>query len=80
MSEEYPQALDWSGWAEAGMGDAYADVPKVGGDYARAIAVCINSGQCETLNKQLMCPSYKLSEDPTLSTGGRVRALKAALN
>ncbi len=62
------------------MGDAYADIPKQGGDFAKAIAVCINSGQCETLNKQVMCPSYKVSEDSQLSTGGRVRLLKAALS
>ena len=72
--------LDWSAYKDAGMGDAYADIPKHGGDYAKAIAVCINSKQCETLNKQVMCPSYKVTEDPGLSTGGRVRALKAALS
>lgn len=62
------------------MGDAYADIPKHGGDYAKAIAVCINSGQCETDNKQVMCPSFKVSGDSHLSTGGRVRLLKAALS
>lgn len=71
--------LDWSAYKNSGMGDAYADIPKHGGDYAKAIAVCINSGQCETKNKQLMCPSYKVSDNPNLSTGGRVRLLKAAL-
>ncbi len=73
-------ALDWSAYQDAGMGDAYADIPKYGGDYAKAIAVCINSGQCETLNKQVMCPSYKVSEESELSTGGRVRLLKSALS
>ncbi|MCG8317360.1 MAG: (Fe-S)-binding protein [Pseudomonadales bacterium] len=72
--------LDWSAYKDAGMGDAYADIPKHGGDYAKSIAACINSQQCETLNKQVMCPSYKVTEDPALSTGGRVRALKAALS
>ncbi len=72
--------LDWSEYADAGMGDAYADIPKTGGDFARAVAVCINSRQCETLNKLVMCPSFKISSNPHLSTGGRVRLLKAALS
>jgi len=73
------QALDWSAYRDAGMGDAYADIPNHGGDYAKAIALCINSGQCETDSKLVMCPSFKVSADPHLSTGGRVRLLKAAL-
>ena len=72
--------LDWSAYKDAGMGDAYADIPKHGGDYAKAIAACINSRQCETMNKSVMCPSYKVSSNPNFSTGGRVRALKAVLN
>nr|WP_281423931.1 (Fe-S)-binding protein [Oceanobacter mangrovi] len=62
------------------MGDAYADIPKYGGNYAKAIAACINSRQCEAEGKQLMCPSYRVSGDERLSTGGRVRLLKAALS
>jgi glycerol-3-phosphate dehydrogenase subunit C len=72
--------LDWSSYEDAGMGDAYADIPKQGGDFAKAVAVCINSKQCETDNKLVMCPSYKVSHNPNLSTGGRVRLLKAALS
>jgi glycerol-3-phosphate dehydrogenase subunit C len=72
--------LDWSTYRDAGMGDAYADIPKQGGDYAKAIAACINSRQCEATGKQVMCPSFRVSGDPLLSTGGRVRLLKAALN
>ena len=37
--------LDWSGYQNAGMGDAYADIPKNGGDFAKAVAVCIGSRQ-----------------------------------
>lgn len=62
------------------MGDAYADIPKTGGDFAKAIAACINSRQCEADGKQVMCPSYRISGNANLSTGGRVRLLKAALN
>lgn len=72
--------LDWSPYKDAGMGDAYADIPKHGGDFAKAIAVCINSRQCETENKLVMCPSFKVTGNPNLSTGGRVRMLKAALS
>ena len=63
------------------MGDAYADIPKVGGNFAKAVAVCINSKACESHNdKGVMCPSYRVTSESNLSTGGRVRLLKAALN
>ena len=43
--------LDWSAYENAGMGDAYADIPRHGGDFAKAVAVCIDSRQCETRGK-----------------------------
>ncbi len=72
--------LDWSSYKDAGMGDAYADIPKTGGNFAKAVAVCIKSGLCETTPKGVMCPSFRASEEIDLSTGGRVRLLKQALN
>jgi Fe-S oxidoreductase len=72
--------LDWSSYEDAGLGDAYADIPKQGGDYAKAVAVCINSHRCETAGRGVMCPSFRISGNPDLSTGGRVRLLKQALN
>ncbi len=72
--------LDWSDYKDAGMGDAYADIPKQGGHFAKAVAVCINSRQCEGDARGVMCPSYRVSGEAELSTGGRVRLLKAALN
>ncbi len=72
--------LDWSAYKDAGMGDAYADIPRHGGDFAKAIAACINSRQCEADGKQVMCPSFKINGNPNLSTGGRVRLLKSALS
>lgn len=72
--------LDWSAYREAGMGDAYADIPKHGGNFAKAVAVCINSRICETTDRRIMCPSFHISGNPNLSTGGRVRLLKAALS
>lgn len=72
--------LDWSAYQDAGMGDAYADIPKTGGDYAKAIAVCIGSKACELTGRGVMCPSFRISGKSELSTGGRVKMLKAALN
>lgn len=72
--------LDWSSYKDAGMGDAYADIPKTGGDYAKAIAVCIGSRACEQTGRGVMCPSFRVGGKPGLSTGGRVKMLKAALN
>jgi Fe-S oxidoreductase len=72
--------LDWSAYTDSGLGDAYADIPRHGGDFAKAVAVCINARQCETATKGVMCPSFRVSGNPNLSTGGRVRLLKAALN
>lgn len=72
--------LDWSAYENAGMGDAYADIPKHGADYAKAVAVCIGSKQCQQEGKGVMCPSYRISHQPGLSPGGRVKWLKAALN
>lgn len=73
--------LDWSCYENAGTGDAYADIPRRGGDYAKAIAVCIGSRQCEQIAaKGVMCPSYRISQNQRLSPGGRIKALKAALN
>ncbi|WAK02951.1 (Fe-S)-binding protein [Methylobacter sp. YRD-M1] len=72
--------LDWSAYKDAGMGDAYADIPKTGGDYAKAVAVCINSRACEQAGKGVMCPSFRISGNSRLSTGGRIKLLKEALN
>ena len=73
--------LDWSAYEDAGMGDAYADIPKTGGNFAKAVAVCINSLACESINdKGVMCPSFRVDGESKHSTGGRVRLLKAALN
>jgi glycerol-3-phosphate dehydrogenase subunit C len=74
------QFLDWSSYEDAGMGDAYADIPKTGGNFAKAVAVCIGSKQCEEKGRGVMCPSYRISDNPNLSTGGRVKLLKKALN
>ncbi|GAA5217316.1 (Fe-S)-binding protein [Corallincola platygyrae] len=72
--------LDWQAYRDQGMGDAYADIPRQGGDFAKAVAVCIQSGVCEQQTRGVMCPSYRVTNDPALSPGGRVRLLKKLLN
>lgn len=72
--------LDWSAYDTYGMGDAYAGIPATGGNYAKAVAVCMNNHQCQREGKGVMCPSYRITGDPAHSTGARVKAFKAALN
>lgn len=73
--------LDWSDYENAGLGDAYADIPKDGGDYGKAVAVCINSMTClRPIDKGVMCPSFRIHGDSEFSPGGRSRLLKKQLN
>lgn len=72
--------LDWSAYDTYGLGDAYAGIPATGGNYAKAVAVCMNNHQCQRDGKGVMCPSYRITHDPAHSTGARVKAFKAALN
>ena len=72
--------LDWSSYETAGQGDAYAGIPATGGDFAKAVAVCISDKLCQRKPKGVMCPSFRITDDPVQSPGGRVLALKAALN
>lgn len=72
--------LDWSSYDNYGMGDAYSGIPATGGAYAKAVAVCIGSRQCQRIGKGLMCPSFRATEEFAHSTQARVQAFKAALN
>lgn len=73
--------LDWSSYENEGLGDAYADIPKQGGNFAKAIAVCINSMVClRPIDKGVMCPSFRVRQDAAFSPGGRSRLLKKWLN
>jgi len=36
--------LDWSAYDTYGIGDAYSGIPATGGNYAKAVAVCMHSG------------------------------------
>lgn len=72
--------LDWSLYRGAGLGDTYADVPRTGGILAKAVSVCTNSRQFESDGKGVMCASYRVTANHDLSSRGRVRLLKEALN
>ncbi len=72
--------LDWSSYETAGQGDAYAGIPASGGDFAKAVAVCISDKLCQRTPKGVMCPSFRATDDVAHSPGGRVVVLKAALN
>ncbi|BCK87017.1 hypothetical protein MIZ01_0787 [Sideroxyarcus emersonii] len=72
--------LDWSAYETAGQGDAYAGIPAAGGDFAKAVAVCISDKLCQRTPKGVMCPSFRVTGDAAHSPGGRVKVLKAALN
>ena len=72
--------LDWSSYETAGQGDAYAGIPATGGDFAKAVAVCISDKLCQRTPKGVMCPSFRATGDTAHSPGGRVVVLKAALN
>ena len=72
--------LDWSAYETAGQGDAYAGIPATGGDFAKAVAVCIGDKQCQRKPKGVMCPSFRATDDVAHSPGERVKVLKAALN
>jgi len=72
--------LDWSSYETAGQGDAYAGIPTSGGDFAKAVAVCISDKLCQRTPKGVMLPSFRATDDAAHSPGGRVVVLKAALN
>jgi len=72
--------LDWSAYDTYGIGDAYSGIPATGGNYAKAVAVCMHSRDCHQTGKGVMCPSYRITGDKLHSTEARVAAFKAALN
>jgi glycerol-3-phosphate dehydrogenase subunit C len=72
--------LDWSGYDTYGIGDAYSGIPARGGNYAKAVAVCMHNRACQTEGRGVMCPSFRITHDPAHSTEARVAAFKAALN
>jgi glycerol-3-phosphate dehydrogenase subunit C len=72
--------LDWSAYDTYGVGDAYSGIPATGGNYAKAVAVCMHSRDCQKSGKGVMCPSYRITGDRAHSTEARVAAFKAALN
>ncbi len=78
MSEK--SELDWSAYDNYGAGDAYAKLPASGGAYGKAASVCIGNRQCQKIEKGVMCPSFRTTEDVVHSTGHRAATLRAALD
>ena len=72
--------LDWSAYDTYGIGDAYSGIPATGGNYAKAVAVCMHSRDCQKTGKGVMCPSFRVTGEARHSTEARVAAFKAALN
>ena len=72
--------LDWSAYDTYGIGDAYSGIPATGGNYAKAVAVCMHSHDCYKTGKGVMCPSYRATHDTANTPEARVAAFKAALN
>ncbi len=72
--------LDWSAYDTYGIGDAYSGIPATGGNYAKAVAVCMHSRDCQKTAKGVMCPSFRVTGEAKHSTEARVAAFKAALN
>jgi hypothetical protein len=72
--------LDWSAYDTYGVGDAYSGIPATGGNYAKAVAVCMHSRDCQKTAKGVMCPSFRVTGEAKHSTEARVAAFKAALN
>jgi Fe-S oxidoreductase len=78
--------LDWSaydsygsfGFDSFGMDDT--PTPAAGGGYAKAAAACNGNGQCKRNEKEVMCPSFRVTDDAKHSTQHRADTLKAALN
>lgn len=71
--------LDRSAYDTYGVGDAYAGIPATGGNYAKAVAACMNNHQCQRDGKGVMCPSYRITGDVAHSTQARVAALNGEL-
>ncbi len=72
--------LDWSAYDTYGIGDAYSGIPARGGNYAKAVAVCMHSHECYKTGKGVMCPSFRVTRNIGDTPEARVAAFKAALN
>lgn len=78
--------LDWRAYDAYGAGDAYAAVPRAGGGFGKAAALCIGSRQCQKARGEseadtgVMCPSFRVTRDDLHSTRGRATMLRAALD
>ena len=58
------EGLDWSEW----------------GGFDRAVEMCNNNGACRKFNSEVMCPSYRVTQDEKHLTRGRANVLRLALS
>lgn len=72
--------LDWSAYDTYGIGAAYSGIPATGGNYAKAVAVCMHSRDCQNQGKGVIWPSFRIARGCAHSTEARFAAFKAALN
>lgn len=92
MSEKPAQIqtkLDWSGYESygsfgsfdfGGFSESEAAAPAAGGGYAKAAAVCMGKRHCQQKDQEVMCPSFRVTDDEKHSTHHRAVTLKAALD
>ncbi len=72
--------LDWSGYNHYGEGDAYASIPAQGGGFGKAAAACIGNRRCQTLERGVMCPSFRVTGNDKHSTQYRAQKIRDCLN
>lgn len=72
--------LDWSAYENNGGFGGFDMDEAAGGGYANAAAACNGNGQCQRNENEVMCPSFRVTDDAIHSTLHRANTLKAALN
>lgn len=75
--------LDWSAYEGGndfgfGFGDAFVAPVEPGSGFAKAAAACNGKLQCLSLEHEVMCPSYRVTQDPRHTTHHRALTLQAA--
>lgn len=75
--------LDWSAYEGGsdfgfGFGDAFGAPVEPGSGFGKAAAACNGKLQCLSDEHEVMCPSYRATQDPRHSTHHRALTLQAA--
>ena len=72
--------LDWSAYDTYGIGDAYSGIPATRRQLRQGGRGLHAQPRLPGEGRGVMCPSYRITDDPAHSTEARVAAFKAALN